>query len=75
MSRDLRAYARKTNLRLAAGAAFLLFVIGLGLIYWIYGREAAGLGFICLLAGLSPIALILAVFYVLDRIVKRADRE
>lgn len=75
MSRDLRNYARNTNVRLGVGAVLLLFAIGLGLIYIIYGKEAAGLGFLCLLAGLTPVALILVLLYLLDWIMKRAGRE
>jgi len=75
MSRDLRKYARQTNVRLAAGAFVLLFVVGLGLIYLIYGPGAAMMGFTCLLAGMLPIGLILLVFFLLDWIVKRANRE
>jgi multisubunit Na+/H+ antiporter MnhB subunit len=75
MSRDLREYARKTTVRLGVGALLLLFVVGLGLIYFVYGKEAAGLGFVCLLAGLTPVALILVIFFILDRIMKHAGRE
>jgi hypothetical protein len=75
MRRDLREYARNTNVRLAVGAFALLFVIGLGLIYLIYGAGAAVVGFLCLLAGLTPVVLILFIFVILDRIVKRAGRE
>ncbi len=75
MSRDIREYARKTNIRLAVGAFVLLFVVGLGLIYLFYGPGGASLGFICLLAGLSPVALILLVFFVTDWIMKRAGRQ
>jgi hypothetical protein len=75
MSRDLRDYARKTNVRLGVGAVLLLFVIGLGLIYLIYGLEAASLGFFCLLAGLTPVVLILIVFFLIDRIMKSAGRK
>ena len=75
MSRDLRSYARSTNVRLGVGAFFLLFVIGIGLIYLVYGREAALLGFFCLLAALVPILLILLVLWITDWIVKRAGRE
>lgn len=75
MSRDLREYARKTNVKLLVGAMLLLFVVGLGLIYLVYGKGAAGLGFLCLLAGLVPIALIIVVLFFLDRIVNSAGRE
>ena len=74
MSRDLRQYARQTNVRLAAGALFMLFVVGLGLIYLIYGPGAAMMGLTCMLAGMLPIALILLAFLLLDWIVKRARR-
>ncbi len=72
MKRDLRAYARQTNVRLAIGAFILLFGIGLGLIYLIYGAGAAGLGLLCLLGSLVPIALILLFLYGLDWIMQRA---
>ena len=75
MSRDLRDYARKTNVRLAVGAFLLLFIVGLGLIYFIYGKAAAGFGFLCLLAGLAPVLLILLVFVLLERIMKSAGRK
>jgi len=75
MSRDLRDYARKTNVRLGVGAFLLLFIIGLGLIYIVYGKEAAGFGLFCLLAALSPVVLILIAFFMIDWIVKRAGRK
>jgi len=72
MSRDLREYARKTNVRLGVGAFFLLFVIGIGLIYLVYGPGAAALGFFCLLAAMLPIVLILLFLFITDWIVKHA---
>ncbi len=57
MSRDLRRYARQTNLRLLLGFFALLFGLGGGLIYLFYGREAALLGLACMLAGLAPAVL------------------
>jgi len=75
MSRDLREYARKTNVRLAVGAFLLLFIIGIGLIYLIYGSGAAAFGFLCLAAGLTPVALILLILSFLDWIMKRAGRK
>ena len=69
--KDLREYAKQTNVRLAIGAFFLLFVVGVGLIWLIYGREAAVMGFMCLLAALFPVILILVIFIIMDWILKR----
>jgi hypothetical protein len=71
MTRDLRSYARQTNIRLAIGALGLLFIVGLGLIYFIYGAGAAFTGLLCLLGGLVPIALIFLSLYVVDWFVRR----
>lgn len=57
------------------GAVLLLFVVGLGLIYLVYGQQAAAFGFFCLLAGMTPVVLILIVLLLIDRIMKRAGRE
>ena len=75
MSRDLRKYARDTNLRLILGAILLLLVVGLGLIWYFYGGGAAGLGFVCVLAGLTPVVLILLVFFIADWVMQRAGRK
>ncbi len=40
--RDLREYSKQTNIRLALGAFLLLFIVGVGLIWFIYGGNAAG---------------------------------
>jgi hypothetical protein len=73
MKRDLRAYARQTNVRLAGGALLLLFGVGLVLIYFIYGPGAALTGFLCLLGALVPVFLILIALYGIDWIVRRAN--
>lgn len=70
--KDLREYAKQTNVRLALGAFILLFVVGVGLIWLIYGEGAAGMGFICLLAALFPVILILFVFIAMEWIIKHA---
>ena len=75
MSRDLRDYARKTNVQLGIGALLLLFIVGLGLIYLIYGKEAAALGFFCLMFALIPVLMILFFFFVFDWMMKRARRK
>ena len=73
--RDLRKYAQQTNVRLGVGAFLLLFVVGLGLIYMIYGSGAAIMGLLCLLAGITPLVLIALSLPVLDWIYKRANRD
>jgi hypothetical protein len=70
MAHDLRRYARQTNTRLAIGFIILLLVIGDGLIYIFYGRDAAVMGLICILAGLAPILLIFLVLWLIGQIVK-----
>jgi hypothetical protein len=70
--RDLREYAKQTNVRLGIGAFILVFVIGVALIWAIYGEGAAGMGLACLLAALFPIALIVLFFLAIDWILKRA---
>jgi hypothetical protein len=75
MSRDLRQYGRQTNVRLIVGAFLLLFVIGDGLIYIIYGSGAALMGILCLLGGMVPVVLTILVLLLLDWIRKRADRD
>lgn len=72
MKRDLRDYAKNTNVRLGAGAFVLFFVIGTALIYLIYGPGAAVFGLMCFLGGLIPIALIFLALFGIDWIVKHA---
>jgi len=71
MASDLRRYARQTNVRLVAGFLLILFVIGDGLIWWLYGRQAALLGVVCLAAGLAPPILIALFLWLLDLVVQR----
>jgi hypothetical protein len=75
MKRDLRSYARQTNIRLILGALVILLVVGEGLIYWIYGPAAAVTGLICIGAGLLPALIIVLIFSGIDWIIKRANRE
>jgi hypothetical protein len=75
MVRDLRKYARDTTIRLGVGALLLIFLIGDGLIYFIYGSGPAVMGLLCLAAGIFPILLIIGVLFTLEWIVKRANRD
>jgi len=75
MTRDLRKYASQTNVQLISGALLLLFVIGLGLIAWLYGPASALMGFLCLLGALIPIGLIAFFLFGLDLIVKKINKD
>jgi hypothetical protein len=73
MARDLRRYARQTNVRLFVGFFLILFVVGDGLIWVIWGREAALLGLACLLAGLAPLGLIFLALWAIEWIAKKGQ--
>ena len=73
--RDLRKYMRQTNTRLIIGALLLLFVVGDGSIYLIYGPASALMGLLCILGGLVPVLLVILVLAILDWIAKRADPD
>jgi hypothetical protein len=75
MIRDLRKYMKDTNVRLIGGALLLLFVVGLGLVWFLYGRGAAVMGFLCILGAMVPIGLILLFLNLSDWILKRAGRD
>ncbi len=75
MTRDLRKYAEDTSIQLGVGAFLLLFIVGDGLIYFIYGKGAAMMGLLCLLAGVAPILIIALFMVLLNWVVKRANRE
>ncbi len=74
MNRDLRKYARQTNVQLIAGALVLLFIIGDGLIYFIYGAGPALFGLLCLVGAFVPVLLTLFVLFLLGWIGRHADR-
>lgn len=61
MSRDLRRYHRQTTTHLIIGGLLILFVVGDGLIYLVYGPSAAVAGLICLGGGLIPIGITVLV--------------
>lgn len=73
MTHNLRDYARQTNTRLFFGFIVLVLFLGGGLIYWLYGKGAAVLSLVCIVAGLIPLLLIWIVMHTLDWIAKKAD--
>jgi magnesium-transporting ATPase (P-type) len=75
MSHDLQRYASQTTFRLIVGSIMLLFIIGLGAIWLIYGSYAALMGLVCLIGALVPIGLIAFFIFGLEWVVKRANRD
>ena len=75
MSRNIRDYARQTTTRLIIGGFLILFIIGDGLIFLIYGAEAALSGLICLGIAVAPIAFILLFFFIVDAVIAASNRE
>jgi hypothetical protein len=75
MARDLRRYARQTNVQLTVGFILLLLIFGDGLIYFFYGREAALLGLLCILSGLVPLVLVWLVLIGMEWLVKRSNGD
>ncbi len=73
MTKDLRNYAKQTRSRLVIWFLIILFVVGLGLIWLIYGAKSALLGFLCLIGSLIPIGMIFLFLFGLDAIVKNQD--
>jgi hypothetical protein len=72
--RDLRSYAGSTTARLIAGGILLLFLVGGGLVYAIYGAGALFSAVLCIGVGLLPVVLIVLALAILDAIRKRVDR-
>ena len=75
MTRDLRRYARQTNTRLVVGFVLILFLVGDGLIFWIYGRNAALMGLACIAVGLAPLVLVWLLLTLVSLVVKKINDE
>lgn len=71
MSQDLQKYQRQTIFRLIIGVLAILFMVGGGLIYLIYGPAPAAFGLLCLGAALMPVIAITAILRFFEWIVKR----
>jgi hypothetical protein len=69
--RDLRAYARTTQIKLILGALFIIIVVGNGLIWLIYGPEASISALMCTGLGLLPVLLIIGSIGLMGWIVRR----
>lgn len=75
MPQDLRKYSSQTKYRLILWFIVLLFTLGLGLIWLVYGGRAALFGFLCLLGFGIPVGLIALLMLGLDKIVKKDNGD
>jgi hypothetical protein len=75
MARNLRHYARQTNVRLTVGFILLLLIVGDGLIYFFYGKGAALAGLLCVISGLVPLVLVWLVLIGMEWLVKRSNGD
>jgi hypothetical protein len=73
--RDLRAYAKTTQIHLILGVILLLFIVGDGIVYVIFGAEAGKFAFLCTGLGLLPLILIFGSLWFLGWIARRARCE
>jgi len=71
----LAEYTAQTRFRLVLWFLLILFFVGLGLIWFFYGRNAAIFGFLCLLGAGIPIGLIAFFLIGLDVVVKKSDKK
>ncbi len=67
---DIRRYSRQTIIRLIISGIVLIFLVGGGLILLFYGPGALSLGVLCMIAGLSPVLLIILFLWVIEWISK-----
>jgi hypothetical protein len=66
-------YSTQTKFRVVLWFIFILFFVGLGLIWVFYGRSAAVTGFFCLLGAGVPVGLITIFLLGLDLFVKKSQ--
>jgi len=71
---DFRRYRQQTNFRLIIGFLIVLLVVGLGLVFVIYGENAAIAGLLFLVISLSPVVIIVIILQVLQWIINRTRK-
>ena len=65
---DLKKYASRTQNRMVIGLFGLCVFVGLGLIWLIYGSNAALFGLLCMAGGILVVLTILLILYLIERI-------
>jgi hypothetical protein len=73
MSRDLRQYNQKTIKRLVIGFILLVFVVGDGLIFLLYGYQAGITGLLCLIGAMIPVSLVVLFLKIAENVANRQE--
>jgi len=68
--RDLRKYRNQTQNRMIIGLFILCLTVGLGLIWYYFGRNAAMLGLLCLAGAVGVVLVIVLLLNIIERISK-----
>ena len=63
---DLSAYRRQTQRRLILGGVALLFLVGGGLVLWLYDLGALAGAWLCLGAMALPVAAVIGAVWLFD---------
>ncbi len=73
--RDLQRYAGTTRSRLVLGVILLIFLVGDGLVFILFGVEAGQYALLCTALGLLPLIVIFALLWFLGWIAGRVRNE
>lgn len=65
------SYSKKVKREMMVGFFIILFTLGLGLIWFIYGRNAMLFGLLCLAGVLVPALAIILLMKLIDYFLKR----
>jgi energy-converting hydrogenase Eha subunit E len=74
MAKNPSNYNSQTRSRLVIWFVVLLFTLGLGLIWLVYGKSAALIGFFCLLGMVIPVGLVALVMFGLNKVNKKINK-
>jgi hypothetical protein len=75
MARDLRLYARQTRFRLLIGFFVVLVLVGIGLIYLLWGKNSALMGLVCIGFSLVPAGLVWLILSFLGWLARYLDER
>jgi len=75
MSIDLRKYSSETSTQLIIGFITILVVVGDGLIYLFFGRDAAVMGLICLGFALFPVLVVWLLMNFVGWVVRKVNES